>query len=259
MERWSGKVAVVTGASSGIGWSICKHLLENNMVVIGLAKRLKVMEELREELSKAQMDRFFPRECDLTSLPSLRTAFHWIEQRFAQRMHVLINNAAILEHSKLLDPGNDEALQRVIDVNLMGAIYCTKEAYRLMKKAMAFGEECHMINVNSLLGHVVPEHIPNRGFNLYPVAKHALRATNEVLRREMFEDKLLRISTISPGVTATDMSAKTNEHVENLGESPEIFELLKPEDVAKGILFILGSPAHVTIAELLMVPTGEKY
>lgn len=67
------------------------------------------------------------------------------------------------------------------------------------------------------------------------------------------------MQTISPGVTATDMSAKTNEHMENLGESPEIYELLKPEDVAKGILFILGSPAHVTIAELLMVPTGEKY
>lgn len=194
MERWRGKVAVVTGASSGIGWAISKHLLQADMVVIGLSRRLKHMEELKSELPANQQERFFPRECDLTSLPSLRTAFHWLEQRFAQRMHVLINNAGMCEFSKLLDAGNDEALKRVIDVNLMGSIYCTKEAYRLMKKAMSFGEECHVINVNSLLGHTVPEHIPNCGFNLYPVAKHALRATNEVLRREMFEDKLLRLS-----------------------------------------------------------------
>lgn len=194
MERWRGKVAVVTGASAGIGWAICKELLNSDMIVIGLARRLKVMEDLKSELPACQKDRFFPRECDLTSLPSLRTAFHWLEQRFAQRMHVLINNAGMCEFSKILDAGNDDALKRVIDVNLMGAVYCTKEAYRLMKKAMEFGEECHVINVNSLLGHTVPEAIPGCGFNLYPVAKHALRATNEVLRREMYDDKLLRLS-----------------------------------------------------------------
>ncbi|XP_013115256.1 farnesol dehydrogenase isoform X2 [Stomoxys calcitrans] len=194
MERWRGKVAVVTGASGGIGWAICKELLNADMIVIGLARRLQAMEELKTQLPSNQKDRFFPRECDLTSLPSLRTAFHWLEQRFAQRMHVLINNAGMCEFFKLLDAGNDETLKQVIEVNLMGAVYCTKEAYRLMKKAMEFGEECHVINVNSLLGHTVPEAIPGCGFNLYPVAKHALRATNEVLRREMSEDKLLRLS-----------------------------------------------------------------
>ncbi|XP_065364121.1 farnesol dehydrogenase-like [Calliphora vicina] len=258
MDRWRGKVAVVTGASSGIGWSITQHLLQADMVVIGLARKLKHMEDLKSELPAGQQERFFPRECDLTSLPSLRTAFHWLEQRFAQRMHVLINNAGMLEFSRLLDAGNDEALKRMIDVNLMGSIYCTKEAYRLMKKAMAFGEECHVINVNSLLGHTVPEHIPQCGFNLYPVAKHALRATNEVLRREMFEDKLLRLSTISPGLTETNFGANS-QRPEHLSNMPECSEILKPEDVAKGVTFILGTPLHVTIAELLMVPTAEKY
>lgn len=201
MERWRGKVAVVTGASAGIGWAICKDLLNADMIVIGLARRLKTMEDLKTQLQANQRERFFPRECDLTSLPSLRTAFHWLEQRFAQRMHVLINNAGMCEISKLLDPSNDDALKRVIDVNLMGAIYSTKEAYRLMKKAMEFGEECHVININSLLGQVIPEHIVKSGLNLYPVAKHALRATNEVLRREMYEDKLLRLSVSHGKIT----------------------------------------------------------
>ncbi|XP_073828269.1 farnesol dehydrogenase-like [Musca autumnalis] len=258
MERWRGKVAVVTGASAGIGWAICKELLKADMIVIGLARRLKVMEELKSQLPINQKDRFFPRECDLTSLPSLRTAFHWLEQRFAQRMHVLVNNAGMCEFSKLLDAGNDEAIKRVIDVNLMGAVYCTKEAYRLMKKAMEFGEECHVIQVNSLLGHVVPPHIPGCGFNLYPVAKHALRATNEIFRREMSDDKLLRLSTISPGLTETNFGKK-EPLSENVDSFPAFSDPLKPEDVANGVAFILGTPLHVTIAELLMVPTSEKY
>lgn len=194
MERWSGKVAVVTGASSGIGWAVCCALLDANMVVIGLARRLNVMQELREKLPPNQQDRFFPRTCDMTSLPSVRCAFHWIEERFAQRMHVLINNAGTISHSRLLDTGNEDDLENVMNVNVMGAVFCTKEAYRLMQKAMSFGEECHILHVNSLLGHRVPKHIPGCGFNLYPVSKHALRAVNEMLRRETQQDKLLRIS-----------------------------------------------------------------
>lgn len=194
MERWSGKVAVVTGASSGIGWATCNALLDANMVVIGLARRLNVMQELREKLPENQRERFFPRTCDLTSLPSVRCAFHWIEERFAQRMHVLINNAGTIGHSCLLDTGNEESLENVMNVNVLGPVFCTKEAYRLMQKAMSFGEECHIIHVNSLLGHRVPPHIPGCGFNLYPVSKHALTALNEVLRRETQDDKLLRIS-----------------------------------------------------------------
>lgn len=194
MERWSGKIAIVTGASAGIGWAIARDLLAAGMQVIGLARRLQQMESLKIQLSPKLRDAFHPRECDLSNVASIKTAFLWVEQQFG-KVHVLINNAGMAEYSQLLDVGNESALKRVIDVNLMGAIYCTKEAFRLMKVAMQTSqEECHVISVNSLLGHTVPLHIPQCGFNLYPVAKHALRATNEVLRRELFEHKLLRLS-----------------------------------------------------------------
>ncbi|XP_014091899.1 farnesol dehydrogenase [Bactrocera oleae] len=259
MERWVDKVAVVTGASSGIGWAIAQDLLKSGMIVIGLARRLQQMEELKEELDASIRERFYPRSCDMTVLPSVKSNFHWIEQRF-HRLHVLVNNAGMVEMTKVLEEGNEAILQRVIDVNLMGTVNCTKQAYRLMQTTMAQGEACHIITVNSLLGHTVPQHIPECGLNLYPVAKHALYTLDEVLRRELFPHKLMRLSTISPGLTRTDFGgAPTEDEKKKWEEMIEPDEILLPEDVARGVNFILASPPHVTIANLLMVPAREKY
>lgn len=260
MERWAGKIAVVTGASSGIGWCICKQLLESGMIVIGLARRLHLMEELKSCLKNDIKDNFYPRECDLTSLPSIKTQFHWTEHRF-KRLNVLINNAGMAEYSSLLEDGNEAALKRTMDVNLLGAIFCIKEGFRLMKHAMQeLNEECHIINVNSLLGHTIPLHIPQCGFNVYPVAKHALKATNDMLRRELYPNKLMRLSAISPGATKTNFGTfKSNADKQHLQNMPEIEGMLEADDVARGVLFILASPLHVTIADLIMVPSREQY
>lgn len=194
MERWRNKIAVVTGASSGIGWSITKELLKAHVNVIGLSLQTKPEEELKTELNSEELTLFHQKQCDLTQLDEIKTAFQWISKEFNNKIHILINNAGMCEFSKILDEDNEAALKRVIDVNLMAAIFCCKESYKLMKLAMAKQEECHVINISSLLGHTIMPHIPDCGFNLYPVAKHALRATNEVLRREMANDKLLRLS-----------------------------------------------------------------
>lgn len=193
MDRWQQKVAVVTGAGSGIGWAIAQELLKNNMIVIGLSLNLKSKEDLNEKLTPLQASLFHQKQCDLSCLDSLKNAFQWILEDF-KNIHVLINNAGMCEFSRILDEGNEESLKRVIDVNLLAAVFCTKEAYKLMNISICKGEECHIINISSLLGHYIMPHIPECGFNLYPVAKHALRATNEVLRRELSKDKLLRLS-----------------------------------------------------------------
>ncbi|XP_067634750.1 farnesol dehydrogenase-like [Eurosta solidaginis] len=259
MDRWVDKVAVVTGASSGIGWAITQDLLKCGMVVVGLARRLQQMEDLKEELDSSIRERFYPRSCDMTLLPSVKSNFHWVEQRF-HRLHVLINNAGMMEMTKVLDEGNEAALQRVIDVNLIGTVNCTKQAYRVMEATMAQGEACHIVTVNSLLGHMVPPHIPECGLNLYPVAKHALHTLHEVLRRELFPHKLMRLSSISPGLTRTDFGGTpTDDEKRTCEELIEPDEILLPEDVARGVNFILSSPPHVTIVDLVIVPTREKY
>ncbi|XP_030379571.1 farnesol dehydrogenase-like [Scaptodrosophila lebanonensis] len=279
MERWRDRVAIVTGASAGIGWAIARALIEADLYVVGLARRHERMLELRDSQlgSEEQRKRFTAIACDLSDLDSIRAAFEQVERLPCSRdgVHVLINNAGMASYSRLLDEGNEKALQRTMDVNLMGSVHCAKQTYRLMQPALAAGQACHVINVCSLLGHRIPPHIPGCGFNLYPVAKHALRALNEVLRREFQPHKLLlRLSNISPGLTHTEFSEAASRNSESTAEAtpstkqttstsvsvPEFGGAwLQPEDVARGVLFILGSPQHVSVAELLMVPTCEEY
>ncbi|XP_055846058.1 farnesol dehydrogenase-like [Episyrphus balteatus] len=253
MERWAGKIAVVTGASSGIGLATVKDLVKAGVIVIGLARRVNKMKRLEDEL-QFRRGSFHSCECDISKLESIKAAFKWIEETFS-KINILINNAGILKFSGILTEGNEEGLRELIEVNLLGNVYCTKEAYRLMRAS--YGEECHIININSILGHSIPSSLASLTYNLYPTSKHALKATTEVLKQELSNEKNIRISSISPGLVKTEIahSAKHPCADRIMGSQT----ILHVEDVSRAILFVIGSPRHVTISELIITPTGQKY
>lgn len=91
MDKWKGKIAVVTGASVGIGEAIVKDLANKGITVIGLARRPEKIEEYAKELSEGQI---FSYKCDVSDLESIKSAFHWIEEKFGV-INILINNAGI--------------------------------------------------------------------------------------------------------------------------------------------------------------------
>ncbi|KAL7292010.1 hypothetical protein TKK_0014294 [Trichogramma kaykai] len=243
MDRWSGKVAVVTGASAGIGAAIVKKLLECGLIVVGLARRVERIKELSDD-PEAKLHAV---ECDVTNEKNVVTAFAWVKENIGS-IDVLVNNAGVTKETTLSD-GNLEEWRRVFDVNVLGLCVCTREAVRHMRDS---GEDGLIVHIGSLAGERVP---PVPAFNVYPAAKRAINALAQTLRYELAGSKI-RVSTISPGVVATELLADYSTF------TPEVLKhmpVLHPGDVAEAVAFILSVPSHVLVQDIVLRPVGESW
>lgn len=254
MEKWLGKLAVVTGASAGIGEAVVIDLARHGINVVGLARRSEKVEEIARNLEGVS-GKVYARKYDVSDQNSVEEAFNWIEERFGC-IHILINNAGILFKGRILDEGGDvaEKLKLVVDTNLTGLIHCTRSGYRLIKKSDDYGL---IVNVNSVLGHAVSFSNEPR-LNVYGPTKYALTAVSEVLRQELIplENDRIRVTNLSPGSVKTDIAVAGGLAASN-DEFFDHLPCLIPENVSQSILFILQAPYNVNITQLTIKPVGE--
>lgn len=182
MLKWQGKVAVVTGASSGIGAGIALELAKQKMKVIGLARRKERVEQLAGSNRDLQ-DRIHAVECDVTNPDSIATAFDWIERTFGG-IDVLINNAGTIRNCLISDTDRpDEDYVTQINTNFTGLVMVTRRALKTMKER----ELGYIININSIGGHHTPSRmfVVDIGINIYGATKWAVTNLTEVLRLEL--------------------------------------------------------------------------
>ncbi|XP_044744166.1 farnesol dehydrogenase-like [Coccinella septempunctata] len=247
MERRRGKVAVVTGASAGIGAKIIEMMVKNGMIVIGIARRSELVEKHAEKLAN-QPGKLHAMKVDMTDDGAIVKAFEEIERKF-DPIHVLVNNAGIFPTGSLLN-GTTEFWRKVIDTNVLALCTATREAIRIMKKNGVDGD---IININSIAGHKVPL-LPF--LNIYPASKFAVTAICESLRQELVEEgSKIRVTSISPGAVGTEGFEVMKNDVEKMESIPS----LDPEDVADSIEYVLSTPPHVQVYELTIKPVGEKF
>ncbi|XP_044728985.1 farnesol dehydrogenase-like [Chrysoperla carnea] len=252
MQEVIGKVALVTGASSGVGAAIVRLLVKHGMTVIGVARRLDRLENLSTEL-KNESGQFHYRQVDMTKEEDIQAAFKFIKDKFSV-MHVLVNNAGVLRFDTSLKDGSTESWRHQLDVNVTGVAIASREAVRLMKATNTDG---FIININSITGlHVA---VPfGKYANIYPATKHAVTAMTEALRQELFNENVkIRVSSICPGVIATDMFAGaigTPLEKEFATDAP----MLLPEEVADTVLFLLTRPINVEVTQIIIKPRGEQ-
>lgn len=188
MQRWRGKVVVVTGASSGIGAAISLELLKSGMIVVGLARRVERIEALQNQIPCTGYGKLHAIQCDVTNDADVRQAFRWIFDQLGV-VHVLVNNAGISRLTNITDEGNEDELKSVMQTNLWGTVFCTKQAVEIMKQQQVTG--AHIININSSTGHRVHETGGDRAyFNLYPSTKFGVTALTAVLDQEFSADGL---------------------------------------------------------------------
>lgn len=183
MERWIGKVAILTGASSGIGSALAKELVTAGMTVVGLARRVERIDDLRNSLPANSKGKLYSFKCDISNDADVTSAFKWIETTFGT-VHVLINNAGVSVFSAITDEDNEEELKNVLQLNLWGLVSTTKKFFAIVKKQNVVG--AHVVNINSILGHDVFPTPPGRKpiYNVYPASKFGVTAVTETLRQE---------------------------------------------------------------------------
>lgn len=253
MERWIGKVAVVTGASSGIGASIARELVRQGMKVVGLARRSDKIERLVDDAEDGNHPRgeLFALECDVTKEESVASAFAWIKETFGC-VDVLVNNAGTLVESSLTG-GTLEEWRRVFDVNVLGVCCVTREAVRLMRQNESERDDALVVHIDSLAGERVPA-VP--GFAVYPASKRALSALARTLRHELLGTKI-RVTSISPGLVARTefMESFSTFSSEVMAAMPA----LEPEDVAAALVYVLSTPPRVLVQDVVLRPLGETW
>ncbi|PNF26476.1 Farnesol dehydrogenase [Cryptotermes secundus] len=240
MERWSGRVAVVTGASSGIGAAIAAELTKKGLKVAGLARRVERVEELAKSLKSAK-GKLHAVKCDVTKESDVQAAFKWVKANLGG-VDILVNNAAVAYTTPLTSSPTEE-LKGMLDLNVLGLSVCTKEALQSMKERGV--DDGHIIHINSILGHIPPGDM----FAMYGATKHAVTALTEGLRRELVSLKSkIRVTSVSPGLVRTEMPPQ---------KFLDTLPSLNPEDIADGVLYVLGVPPHVQIHELTILPVGQ--
>lgn len=181
MERWQNKVAVVTGASSGIGAAITKDLVQAGVQVIGLARRKERVEDIIKTLPPEQQHLLTAIHCDVSQLESVNLAFDEITSKFGG-IDILVNNAGCgsLGQMVSMDP---QKIHDVLQTNVMGIIYCTQRAFKSMQERNMNG---HVVLINSILGHhtvATPTgKLPLT--NIYAPSKYAVTAITEIYRQE---------------------------------------------------------------------------
>ncbi|XP_016969875.1 farnesol dehydrogenase-like [Drosophila rhopaloa] len=250
MDRWLNRVAVVTGASSGIGSACCKDLVAKGMVVVGLARREERLKQLKESLPADQQARFHGHKCDVSVEQQVVDAFAWVEEALGGA-DVLVNNAGIITGSLLTDEGNGADVRSVLDTNVLGFVWCAREAFKSQQKRDV--TDGHVVVINSVVGHKIP-HIPGFNFKMYAPSKFAVTAMVEILRQEFqLKNTQTKITSISPGAVDTEIvDEKIKEIMPN-------FPMLRAEDVADAVSYCIQTPPNVQIHELTIKPIGEAF
>ncbi|XP_049767346.1 dehydrogenase/reductase SDR family member 11-like [Schistocerca cancellata] len=245
MERYRGRVALVTGASAGIGAAITQALLRRGVNVVGLARRVDRVQAL--ELKDAP-GKLYPLQGDVSREDSILAAFKWIKDNLSG-VDILVNNAAIIIDEELTSAPT-ESWRRMLDVNVLGLSICTREAIQDMIRRGV--DDGFVIHINGIWGH---SPVAGGELAMYASTKHAVRVLLEGLRKDLVARKSnIRVGEISPGLVKTDILSNTNKW------TPELFDkmnYMEPEDVAEAAIYMLSQHPRVQVHDIIILPTGN--
>lgn len=246
-DALDGQVALVTGASSGIGEATAELLADEGASIVLAARRSEDLNALADRIETAGGDAL-PVETDVTDEDQIRELIDTVEEEYG-RLDVLINNAGVMLLSPIESADTDD-WEQMLDVNVLGLMDTTQAALPLLKES----EAGHVVNLSSVAGRKA-----YAGSGAYNASKFGITAFSEALRQETLDDDI-RVTSIEPGAVDTELQ----EHIPDEDareENEEMLESMTPlegEDIARAIRYAVTQPAHVDVNEILIRPTEQE-
>jgi NADP-dependent 3-hydroxy acid dehydrogenase YdfG len=251
-DRLQGTVALVTGASSGIGEAAALSLAGHGATVAIAARRRDRLDELAGHISEAG-GRVLAIEADVASREQAQGL---IDRTVGElgRLDTLVNNAGVMLLGPVVDAPLEE-WERMIAVNVEGLLYC---AHAALPHLLAAAQDsprrvADLVNISSVAGRVA-----RSGNAVYNLTKHGVGAFSEALRQEV-AGRHVRVSLVEPGAVATELSSHNRPEIrEQIGQRFADVERLAAEDIADAISYIVTRPRRVAVNEILIRPTEQE-
>jgi 3-hydroxy acid dehydrogenase/malonic semialdehyde reductase len=242
-----GKIALISGATSGIGEATARILAKDQVNLILCGRRRERLEKLSTELQELNGTDTLLLSFDIRNSDEVEQAIQGIPEKW-QAVDYLVNNAGLASGLGKIQDGDIEDWDKMIDTNVKGLLYLTRQLAPLMIKR----QKGHVVNIGSIAGKEVYP-----GGNVYCGTKHMVDALNKAMRRELAEEGI-KVTAVNPGAVETEFSVVRFHGDEKKAKKVyDGFENLLAEDIADAVHYALSRPARVNINDIIIMPKAQ--
>jgi len=241
------KIALVTGATAGIGTAVAEILAENGYNLIITGRRKELLENLKSKLGVKYKSDVLALNFDVRDREQTEEAIDNLPKSW-EKIDALINNAGLSLGLTPIQEGSVDDWDQMIDTNIKGLLYITRKVAPLMVKRGSG----HIVNISSIAAKETYE-----GGNVYCATKHAVDALNKGMRIDLVKHNI-KVTSIAPGMVETEFSLVRFKG--DKARAKKVYEGLTPlsaDDVAEAVWFALSRPPHVNINDMLIMPTAQ--
>lgn len=238
------RIALVTGATSGIGRATALELAKQGFKIIATGRRTERLEELKQQLSGVPV---YTLAFDVRDKNAVADAINSLPDAWKQ-IEVLVNNAGNAHGLSPVQGGDLADWDAMIDINVKGLLYVSHAVIPLMQKY----KKGHIVNIGSIAGKEV---YPNG--NVYCASKHAVDALSKGMRMDLIQEGI-KVSEVNPGLVETEFSeVRFKGDKERAASVYQGYKALEAQDIAELIAFMVTRPAHVNLAEVMILPAAQ--
>lgn len=241
------KIALITGASTGIGNATAHKLAEKNYNLIITGRRKNLLDDVKKELGIKYKCDVLTLNFDIRDPKQVEEMIDSLSENW-KKIDVLVNNAGLAAGLNPIQSGDLEDWDQMIDTNVKGLLYITRKVSPLMIE----NGHGHIINISSIAGKEVYEN-----GNVYCATKHAVDALTKGMRIDLVKHNI-KVTSISPGAVDTEFSLiRFKGDNDRAAKVYEGFTPLFAADIADAIIFAITRPPHVNINDMLIMPTAQ--